>query len=147
MPIPSGLPPTWAIVVAILTVLIGGLTWVTGSLLKERREAKLQPAVEEAQRLANEEKAQEIAEMLRESQRAAVADIRALLVDARAEAAEARKEAAAARKEAAQLRTELDTVREAHRLDRASAKLFRERVEELLSDAGVAIPPWWHEGA
>lgn len=120
----AGLPPTWAVVIAILTLLFGGVGGVFWMLRREIRESRLAPANEEQMRLENERLAAEISNMLREAQKEAVAEMKGLLEEARVEISSLRK--LVVRMQASQAR-------------------FRARVEDLLRHHNIAIPEWWHE--
>jgi hypothetical protein len=139
-----GLPPTWAVILAIVSLFFGGTGGIIWSLRRERREAKLAPAEAEARKLQNERTSAEIAEMLRDAQKEAIADMKALLNEARLETQAARDESRtlrveteAARREARDLRVMLEEIRQ-------SQVIFRGRVEDLLTAHRIAIPDWWH---
>lgn len=149
---PLGLPPAWAIVVAVTALLFGGGSGVVWALRRDLREGRTAPATEDAQRLENQKTAAEIAQLLRENVSTAMAEMRLLLADARAESAAAREDGKAARAEAehatraaAEASREAAALREENRAARAEAARFRQRVEKLLTDHGIEIPDWWHE--
>ena len=151
------LPPVWAIILGILVVFFGGTYGIVWMIRKEIRESRLQPGVEKAQQLEAQKTAADIASMLGEAQRAAMADMRQMLADvrteltvARREAVQAAEEAHAARTESSLLRIKVDELEAARQRDRDAHDHFRHRVERLLAELrarGVEIPEWWAAGA
>lgn len=164
-------PPVWAIILGILAVFFGGTYGIVWMVRKEIRESRLQPGVEKAQQLEAQRAAAEIAAMLGEAQREAMADMRQMLADVRAELATAKRDSTAAaeeantaRRDAVQaaeeahtartesrlLRIKIDELEKARQDDRDEHDRFRGRVERLLAELradGVELPAWWVAGA
>lgn len=143
---PLPVPPVWAIVISILVVFFGGAGGIVWMIRKEIRESRLQPGLEEAQRLEAQRTAEEIAGMLRESQKEAMAEMRQLLATSRAESAAAQEEAHKARTESRLLRTKVEELEAARERDRDTHAKAWARVERLITEltaAGVEMPAWW----
>lgn len=147
---PLPVPPVWAIVLSILFLLFGGTYGIVWMIRKEIRDSRLQPGLEEAQRLEAQRTAEEIAGMLRESQKEAMAEMRQLLAASREESSAAQVEAHKARTESRLLRTKVEELERSRELDRDTHAKAWARVERLISEltaAGVEIPAWWAAGA
>lgn len=162
MPLP-GLPPVWAIILAIVIVFFGGTYGVVWMVRREVRESRLQPGVEKAQELENQHKAEEIAGMLRDGVREAMAEMRQALADTRTEndrlrerverldqlVASGDEATQVARSQCRELQRELEQLKKERILDREEQDRHNVRVERLLAEltaAGVEIPAWWHAG-
>src|ERR1043165_120162 len=146
------LPTPVAIVLAILTFMVAGLGAFILSVRKDVRESRLQPAVDEQQRLEDIRLGEEIAEALREGQRKALAEYRALMEAARSEATHAREDAARSRADAQAAWEQAERAQAEAVATRAEAaslqKAFRvrlARIEELLRQNKISIPDWWHD--